>query len=236
MKVATVVQDKDLILFWMVKKKLCHMLINFTASISWNMELESSKRSMKFYISETDGTVKGELKEWCKESVWSPLCSGREEWEACEKAYPSQHTFSHLCSEGRYTFCTRAEITHLPWIQHSSSQCRAYTPDRAATLTSALWCTLPNTWATNYAAQVFLPHNSSTDELLEKELQTVQPCPYFFWQQQSSMLPSGSTVRRTPCTQGSANFMLNAAPQLWLAHSASLHGNCSVYNSLAAAL
>lgn len=63
MKVATVVQDQDLILFWMVKKKLCHMLIKFTAGISWNMEPESSKRSMKFYIPETDGTVKGGLKE-----------------------------------------------------------------------------------------------------------------------------------------------------------------------------
>lgn len=63
MKVATVVQDQDLILFWMVKKKPCHMLIKFTAGISWNMESEASKRSMKFCISETDGTVKEELKE-----------------------------------------------------------------------------------------------------------------------------------------------------------------------------
>lgn len=63
MKVATVVQDQDLILFWMAKKKLCHMLIKFSAGISWNMKPESSKRSMKFYIPETDGTVKGGLKE-----------------------------------------------------------------------------------------------------------------------------------------------------------------------------
>lgn len=69
-------------------------------------------------------------------------------------ANPSPQTFSHLCSRGRYIFCTRAEMTPLFWILHSSSGCRADEPDRVATSNYALWCVPPNTSATNEASQL----------------------------------------------------------------------------------
>lgn len=137
-------------------------------------------------------------------------------------ANPSPQTFSHLCSRGRYIFCTRAEITPLFWILHSSSGCRADEPNRVATSNYALWCVPPNTSATNEASQLIsslcfkhrwdpwerIAHSSVMLLLLLKA-----------WKL------SGNTAGKIPCTEHSADSILNAAPLLGLAQLASLHSS-----------